>query len=167
MMSDAVSTERGKHLAFALGSGNFAIDVARVEVVLEMQPITRVPRSKSFLRGVTNHRGSVIPIVDLKMRFGMGASEISPATSIIVLQLGYGGEMFTVGLLADGVREVVDLSDAGIEKAPSIGGRIDESVIEGIAKDDSGGFVIIIDIDEAFKDAGIHGSGTVPGVMAG
>ncbi len=143
----------GQYLSFNLGDGQYAIPVARVEVVLEKQPITRVPRARPWLRGVTNHRGSVIPVVDLKLRFGMGETPIAEGISIIVLQLDFDGDIVTVGMLADGVREVIDIETAELESAPDVGGKLDRKAIAAIGKKD-GAFIVILDVDEAFATDG-------------
>jgi len=140
----------GEYLCFFLGEEQFAVKVSRVEVVLEMQNVTRVPKASPHMRGVINHRGSVVPVVDLRMRFGMGPSELTEGTSIIILQIDYGGGLLTVGMLADGVREVVNLDPADTEKPPRLGRRLDEAVIEGIAKRGDE-FVILLDIDAVFR----------------
>jgi purine-binding chemotaxis protein CheW len=139
-----------EYLSFVLDGELYAVNVSRVEVVLEMQPITRVPRSPSYLRGVTNHRGSVVPVADLRMKFGMQPSELKEGTSIIILQINHEGDYMTVGMLADGVREVVNLDPQLTEKPPKLGNRLNAAVIEGIAKkgDD---FVVLLNIDEVFR----------------
>ena len=158
-MSAAADPGRaGQYLSFNLGDGQYAIPVTRVEVVLENQPVTRVPRARPWLRGVTNHRGAVIPVVDLRMRFGMGETPIREGVSIIVLQLDFAGDGVTVGMLADGVREVIDIEPAQIEDAPELGGRLDRKAVAAIGKHD-GEFVVILDVDEAFAtDANSFGA---------
>jgi purine-binding chemotaxis protein CheW len=140
----------GRYLTFELAGQNFAVDVSRVEVVLESMQITRVPKASEHLRGVINYRGAVIPVVDLRMRLGEGRSPSGPGTSIIVLQVRYGPDDITIGMLADAVNEVVALEAERIETPPRIGSRIDEALIAGIARkgDD---FIVVLDIDEAFK----------------
>ncbi|NLJ46684.1 MAG: chemotaxis protein CheW [Treponema sp.] len=145
-----LSGRSGEYLCFYLGRELYAVNVSRVEVVLEMQSVTRVPRAAPHMRGVINHRGSVVPVVDLRMRFGMGLSELSEGTNIIILQLDYDGELLTVGMLADGVREVINLDPGDTEKPPRLGSRLDEAVIEGIAKRGDE-FIILLDIDEVFR----------------
>jgi purine-binding chemotaxis protein CheW len=140
----------GKYLAFELGGQCFAVDVARVEVVLETVPITRVPKAAPHLRGVINYRGSVIPVADLRTRFGEGASSAGPGTSIIVLQVRYGPDDITIGMLADSVREVIDLASERIERPPQVGSKIDDALIAGIGEK-GGEFIVVLDIDEAFK----------------
>lgn len=151
----------GEYLCFFLGEEQYAVNVTRVEVVLEMQNVTRVPKAPPHMRGVINHRGSVVPVVDLRMRFGMGPSKLAEGTSIIILQIDYGGGLLTVGMLADGVREVVNLDPSDTEKPPRLGSRLDEAVIEGIAKRGDE-FVILLDIDEAFRTE-LSGTAGQPG----
>jgi chemotaxis signal transduction protein len=146
-MSDEAS---GRYLAFVLGGESFAIEVERVEVVLETTPITRVPKAASHLRGVINYRGTVIPVADLKMRFGEGSTSTGEGTSVIVLHIRYDGEDLIVGVLADSVREVIDLESTSIERPPQLGSRIDDALISGIGEH-GGEFIVILDIDEAFK----------------
>jgi purine-binding chemotaxis protein CheW len=140
----------GRYLTFELAGQCFAVDVSRVEVVLESMPITRVPKASEHLRGVINYRGAVIPVADLRTRLGEGRSPTGPGSSIIVLQVRYGPDDITIGMLADAVREVIDLEAEHIEPPPKIGSRIDEAHIAGIARkgDD---FIVVLDIDEIFK----------------
>jgi purine-binding chemotaxis protein CheW len=140
----------GKYLTFELGEQCFAVDVSRVEVVLESMPITRVPKASSHLRGVINYRGAVIPVADMRTRFGEGRSKSGPGSSIIVLQLRYGQEDITIGMLADAVREVIDLDAERIERPPQVGARMDEAFVSGIARKGDE-FIVVLDIDEAFK----------------
>jgi purine-binding chemotaxis protein CheW len=140
----------GRYLTFELAGQCFAVDVSRVEVVLESMHITRVPKASEHLRGVINYRGSVIPVADLRMRLGEGRSHTGPGTSIIVLQVHYGSDDITIGMIADAVREVLDLETERIESPPKIGSRIDEALIAGIARKGDE-FIVVLDIDETFK----------------
>jgi chemotaxis signal transduction protein len=142
--------DTGKYLAFELAGQVFAVDVARVEVVLETVPITRVPKASPHLRGVINYRGAVIPVADLRTRFGEGRTSSGSGTSIIVLQVRYGQEDMTIGVLADAVREVIELDAAKIERPPQVGSKIDDALIAGIGEK-GGEFIVVLDIDEAFK----------------
>jgi purine-binding chemotaxis protein CheW len=140
----------GKYLTFELGEQSFAVDVSRVEVVLEPMPITRVPKAPSHLRGVINYRGAVIPVADIRMRFGETACRSADDSSIIVLQLKYGEDEITIGMLADAVKEVIDLDAGGIESPPDLGAREGGDIISGIAKKGDE-FIVLLDIDEAFR----------------
>ncbi len=138
----------GRYLAFVLDGEEYAVEVERVEVVLESAPITRVPKAPGHLRGVINYRGSVIPVADLKTRFGEGRS--AEGSSVIVLHIRYGGEDLVVGVLADEVREVIELDGSRVERPPRLGNRVDDALIAGIGER-GGRFIVLLDIDEAFK----------------
>lgn len=165
----------GRYLSFELGGESYALEVERVEVVLEPMPITRVPKAPAHLRGVINYRGTVIPVADLRSRFGglaqgpaegqapaaaegrapaaAAASEAEPeGKGIVVLHIDYGGDDLTIGVLADAVREVVDIDPSRVDRAPRFGGRGQEGLISGIAEKD-GRFIVILDVDAAFADA--------------
>jgi purine-binding chemotaxis protein CheW len=149
----------GKYLAFDLGGQCYAIEVSRVEVVLETTPITRVPKAAEHLRGVINYRGAVIPVLDLGVRFGIGLSPSGPGTSIIVLSIRYGHEDITIGVLAQGVREVIDLDAARIERPPQLGARAEDEFVAGIGER-GGEFIVLLDIDKAFRTEGAPGERT-------
>ncbi len=155
------STER--YLAFELGDQAYAVEVSRVEVVLESAPITRVPKAPSHLRGVINHRGSVIPVADLRIRFGEEPTYSGTGSSIIVMQVRFGKDEVTIGLLADEVREVIDLDTSRIERPPRVGGgaRIEDALVKGIGER-GGEFIVVLDIDLAFAMEPAADRGTEP-----
>jgi purine-binding chemotaxis protein CheW len=140
----------GKYLAFELGGQCFAVEVARVEVVLETVPITRVPKAPAHLRGVINYRGTVIPVADLRVRIGDGLSSSAAGTSIIVFHVRYEQNDITMGMLADSVHEVIELESARIARPPQVGSRIEDALIKGIGER-NGDFIVVLDIDAAFK----------------
>ncbi len=146
----------GRFLTFMLDGEIYAVTVERVEVVLEMQTITRVPNTDSQICGVINHRGSVIPVVDLRIRFGQRPSLRDESCSIVVLQVKYEGETLTAGMLADGVREVLDIETDALESTPKIGerkgvasGSAASSCVAGLARIGKD-FIIILDIDATY-----------------
>jgi purine-binding chemotaxis protein CheW len=140
----------GKYLTFELAGQCFAVDASRVEVILEPMPITRVPKASDHLRGVINFRGAVIPVADMRTRFGEGHSPSGPGSSIIVLQLRYGPDEIMIGMLADAVREVIDIDAERIESPPQVGSLKDEAFVAGVARNGDE-FVVLLDMDEAFK----------------
>ena len=145
-------TEMRQYLTFKLGEEVFALDVAKVREVLDFTSVTRVPRTPEFMRGVINLRGSVVPVVDLRLTFGMSRTEKTVNTCIVVVEVSLDGESVIVGALADSVEEVIDLEPDQIEAAPTIGASVKTEFIEGIGKRDSG-FLIILDIDKVFSAA--------------
>jgi purine-binding chemotaxis protein CheW len=142
--------EAGRYLSFILGDEAYAIPVEMVEVVLETPAVTRVPNAIPHMRGVINYRGSVVPIVDPRLRFDGTPIALDDTSSVIVLQMKYEGEEVVVGMLADGVREVVEIPGASIERAPSMGSRTAEKFIAGVAKLGDG-FVVLLDVEAAFS----------------
>jgi purine-binding chemotaxis protein CheW len=150
-MSDELRETTSQYLTFMLAEEQYAVEVYDVKEVLEYTTVTRVPRTQEFMRGVINLRGSVVPVIDLRLKFGMGATEKTIDTSIIVMEVEIGGEKVTVGTLADSVQEVIDLDEDQIEPAPQIGTKIDTQFIRGIGKQDEQ-FIIILDIDRIFSE---------------
>ena len=149
MSVDAI-TETRQYLTFKLDNEVFALDVATVREVLDFTTVTRIPRTPEFLRGVINLRGSVVPVVDLRLAFGMSATEKTVSTCIIVMEVRMEGETSIIGALADSVEEVVDLEPEQIEAAPRIGTSIRTDFIRGMGKRDSS-FLMILDIDRVFS----------------
>ncbi len=139
-----------RYLSFTLADSIYGLPVERVEVVLEMQPITRVPNAKPQLRGVINHRGSVVPVIDPRISLACGyGAESAIAKSIIVMQLSYEGEDITIGVLADAVREVVDIASEELEPPPSVVGGTNGGFIRNVARQ-ADGFIVLLDVDTAF-----------------
>ncbi|MFP4643901.1 MAG: chemotaxis protein CheW [Spirochaetales bacterium] len=150
-MSDTVQTADHQYLTFTLEGEQYAVEVNKVKEVLEYTEVTKVPRTQDFMRGVINLRGSVVPVVDLRLKFDMGRTEQTIDTSIVVLEVEIDDDTVTIGALADSVQEVIGLNDSQIEPAPSIGTKIDNRFIHGIGKL-SEQFIIILDIDRIFRD---------------
>lgn len=146
------STEKAakQYLTFKLALETFAVDVARVREILDFISITKVPRTPDFMRGVINLRGSVVPVVDMKLKFGMEATEKTVDTCIIVLEVTIEGETTIVGALADSVEEVLELEPAQIEPPPRIGMKLNIDFISGMGKLGEE-FVIILDTDRIFS----------------
>lgn len=149
-MSVEAITETRQYLTFKLDNEVFALDVATVREVLDFTTVTRIPRTPEFMRGVINLRGSVVPVVDLRLAFGMSATEKTVNTCIIVMEVRLEGEASIIGALADSVEEVVDLEPEQIESAPKIGTSIRTDFIRGMGKRDSS-FLMILDIDRVFS----------------
>jgi purine-binding chemotaxis protein CheW len=136
-------------LTFILDHEEYAVEVVKVKEVLELVQVTRVPKTREYMKGVINLRGSVVPVVDLRMKLGMGETEKSVDTCIIVLELEIDGETVTIGALADAVNEVIDLGSDNIEPSPKLGTAIDTEFIAGMGKRDES-FIIILNIDKVF-----------------
>ena len=149
-MSVEAITETRQYLTFKLDNEVFALDVATVREVLDFTAVTRIPRTPEFLRGVINLRGSVVPVVDLRLAFGMSATEKTVNTCIIVMEVRLEGETTIIGALADSVEEVADLEPEQIEAPPKLGTSIRTDFIRGMGKRESR-FLMILDIDRVFS----------------
>jgi len=139
-----------QYLTFRVGSEIFGIDVANVREILEFNSVTRVPGSPGYMRGVINLRGSVVPVVDMSLKFGMSTTERTIDTCIVVVEVSYEGEDVIIGALVDSVQEVFELEANQIEPAPKIGTHLRTEFIKGMGKRDES-FIIILDIDKAFS----------------
>jgi purine-binding chemotaxis protein CheW len=148
-MSVSTITETTQYLTFKLDEEIFALDVAKVREILEYSSVTKVPQTPDFMRGVINLRGSVVPVIDLRLKFGMNATEQTVNTCIIVTEVAMEGETVLLGALADSVQEVDEMEPAQIEAAPHIGTKLNTDFIKGMGKQD-GAFVMILDIDRVF-----------------
>lgn len=149
-MSEKKVTKTALYITFKLGDEMFSIDVAQVREILDLIPITKVPRSPDFMRGVINVRGSVVPVVDMRIKFGMPKTEPTVNTRIIVMELSFDGEITVLGAMADSVHDVIELEPDQIEDPPKIGSRWRTEFIKGIGnlKDE---FIILLDIDRIFS----------------
>ena len=141
--------EMTQYLTFKLDEEIFALDIGKVREVLDFTSVTKVPRTPEFMRGVINLRGSVVPVVDLRLKFGMSKTEKTVNTCIIIVEVAVDEETTILGVLADSVQEVMDLEPDHIEPAPKIGTRLNTEFIKGMGKHNNN-FIIILDIDKVF-----------------
>jgi purine-binding chemotaxis protein CheW len=146
----AETIETTQYLTFNLSDEVFAVDVGRVREILEITSITKVPQTPDFMRGVINLRGSVVPVIDLRLKFGMSETERTVNTCIIVVEVATDGETMVLGSLADSVQEVIEMEPEHIEAAPHIGTHLNTDFIKGMGKHD-GRFVMILEIDKIFS----------------
>ena len=138
-----------QYITFRLGSELFAIDVASVREVLDLSQITHVPTAPPFMRGVVNVRGSAIPVVDLRLKFGLPVAADTANTRILVLELKIDGEIAVLGGIADSVHEVIELAPAQIAPPPTIAMRWRSEFIQGMGKRGDE-FIILLDIAAVF-----------------
>lgn len=149
-MNETAITETALYLTFKLGDELFALNVSQVREVLDLTTITKVPRAPEFMRGVINVRGSVVPVVDMRIKFGLEQTKETHDTRTIVLDLSLDGETVVLGALADSVHEVIELDPTQIEAPPKIGMRWKSEFIKGIGKRNDE-FIILLDIDKVFS----------------
>jgi purine-binding chemotaxis protein CheW len=124
----------GKYLTFQLEEEEFGIDIMLVKTIIGLMDITKVPKMPDYVRGVINLRGMIIPVVDLRLKFGMEMVENTRETTIIVVEVNFENRQDQIGVLVDRVREVLDISEEDIEDAPTLGASMDTNFIIGMAK---------------------------------
>ncbi len=131
----------------------FAVEASRVREILDLVPITEVPSAPAFVGGLINVRGSIVPLADLRVMFGMERPEPDADTRIVVMEVDIDGEPTIAGILADKVHDVTDIETASIEEAPKVGMRWRPEFVKGIGKR-NGGFIIIPDMERIFETPG-------------
>jgi purine-binding chemotaxis protein CheW len=146
----------GKYLVFELGREEFGIRVLQVREIIGVQEITSLPQTPSHVKGVINLRGKVIPVVDLRLKFGLPEQEYTERTCIIVVQVNRRDKPISMGIVVDGVVEVLTLAATDIEDTPDFGGGAATPYLLGIAKV-KGKVKILLDINEVLTGHEIHG----------
>ena len=142
----AVVNKEGKYLTFTLGEEEYGIGIMKIKEIIGMIAITNIPKTPDFIKGVINLRGKVIPVMDLRLRFGINAIDYTERTCIIVVEIdGMSGKIM-IGLVVDAVSEVLNIRNEDIEDTPQFGTRLDTDYILGMAKMDNG-VKILLDID--------------------
>jgi len=149
-MSLTETIKTTQYLTYKLENEIFALDISKVREVLDFTRVTKVPRTPDFMRGVINLRGSVVPVVDMRLKFGMTKTEQTVNTCIIIVEIALDGDTTVLGALADSVQEVIELEPNQIEPAPKIGTRLKTEFIRGMGKRNDN-FIIILDIDRVFS----------------
>ncbi|MBF0624193.1 MAG: chemotaxis protein CheW [Magnetococcales bacterium] len=148
--ASGASGETTQYLTFQLDDEVFAVDISKVREVLEYTNITKVPRTPDFMCGVINLRGSVVPVVDLRLKFGMSRSERTVNTCIIIVEIVQEDEVTEMGALADSVKEVMELEHSKIEPPPKLGTRLRSDFLKGMGKHEDQ-FIMLLEIDRIFS----------------
>ena len=157
VMSQAVKAaadKEGKYLTFTLANEEYGIGILKIKEIIGMMAITTVPQTPEFVKGVINLRGKVIPVVDLRLRFGMGEIDYTERTCIIVVEIESQTGLVPIGIVVDSVSEVLNIKGEEIEDAPSFGAKLNTEWIRGIAKTE-GGVKILLDIDRVLRSEDI------------
>jgi purine-binding chemotaxis protein CheW len=152
-MNQAVAVIRnreGKYLTFSLGNEEYGLGILKVKEIIGLMPITTVPRTPAFVKGVINLRGKVIPVVDLRLKFEMEEIAYTERTCIIVVEIAAQGGAIPMGIVVDSVSEVLNIKQGEIEDTPTFGSRLDTEYILGLAKT-GGGVKILLDIDKVLS----------------
>jgi purine-binding chemotaxis protein CheW len=139
-----------QYLTFFTASEEYAISIVKVSEIVEYEAVTTVPNTPVWIRGVTNLRGKVVPVVDLAVKFGLPASDISKFSCIIITEVMFQGENLTMGVLADSVSQVIELSADEIEATPPFGTRVKTEYLLGMGAMGKK-FCLILDIDKVLS----------------
>jgi len=145
--AETPNAEAGKYLTFSLGDEHYGLEIIRVQEIVGLIPVTRIPRLPAFVAGVVNLRGRVIPVVDLRLVFGMPASAMNDRTCIIVVSLDRAdGTTAVMGVIVDEVSDVANLTEDAIEATPEFGTTVDTSFIKGVGRYEER-VVLLLDIN--------------------
>jgi purine-binding chemotaxis protein CheW len=150
-MSTNQISKTDSFLTFKLADELYAVNVSKVLSILELTKITKIPRTPEYIRGVINLRGTVLPVVDLRIKFGLEATAFTSNTCILVLELLLDEQTVKLGGLVDSVQEVLEIEDQDILPAPNFGQKLNSEFIEGMYKVDNT-FVMILDIERIFTE---------------
>lgn len=145
-----ITKKTGKYLTFSLDEEEYGIGILKVKEIIGMMPITSVPRTPPFVKGVVNLRGKVIPVVDLRLKFGMTENDYSERTCIIVVEIDSDESTISIGIVVDSVSEVLNIQENEIEETPAFGAQLNTDYILGMAKME-GGVKILLDIDRVLS----------------
>ena len=146
----SMADKEGKYLTFSLADEEYGIGILKIKEIIGMMPITSVPRTPEFVKGVINLRGKVISVIDLRLRFGMEEIGYSERTCIIVVEVQGDTGQIVIGIVVDSVSEVLNIKGEDIEDTPTFGAKLNTDYILGMAKMD-GGVKILLDIDKVLK----------------
>ena len=149
-MEENTVLETRQYLTFKLDEEIFGVDVTQVREILEYTKITKIPQTPEFMCGVINLRGSVVPVIDMKLKFGMEKIKKTVNTCIVVMEIELDNEKMYLGALVDSVQEVFELEPDDIEAAPKIGTRLKTEFIKGMGKRGDK-FIILLNIDRVFS----------------
>jgi purine-binding chemotaxis protein CheW len=152
----AMVSREGKYLTFSLADEEYGIGILKIKEIIGMMPITSVPRTPSFVKGVINLRGKVIPVVNLRLKFGMEEIAYTERTCIIVVEIAGQTGSVLIGIVVDSVSEVLNIKGPDIEDTPTFGARLDTDYIRGMAKM-NGGVKILLDIDKVIGGKEVAG----------
>ncbi len=164
-MSDDKSGGTERFLTLSLDREHFALDIYSVREILDMTEITRIPQTPDYMRGVVNVRGSAVPVVDLRLKFGMSPAEQTLNTRIVILEIPRGETSAAIGAIADSVREVLEIETDRIDPPPRMGTGVQAEFIKGIARH-ADSFLLILDVERVFTTdeiLSLDGLGSRPG----
>ncbi len=146
----AMKDREGKYLTFRLADEEYGVSILKIKEIIGVMPITTVPQTPEFVKGVINLRGKVIPVITLRKKFGMEEAEYTDKTCIVVVEIIINSEKEQIGIVVDTVSEVLNIKEEDVEDTPTFGTKLDTEYILGMAKME-GGVKILLDIDQVLS----------------
>lgn len=154
--SDVEVVDTGRqYLTFLLGEDIYGVDILRVQEVRGWTKVREIPNTPAYVKGVLDLRGTIVPIIDLRIRLSLGEVEYTPITVVIVLAIKVGDENYTIGIVVDTVSDVLDVVKSEIKKSPNFGTKVETKFIEGMVMTASG-MVVLMDIDKMLNPEELH-----------
>ena len=157
---NAMADKEGKYLTFSLDKEEYGIGILKIKEIIGMMPVTQVPRTPPFVKGVINLRGKVIPVIDLRLRFGMDETEYTERTCIIVVEIELQSGQLMIGIVVDSVSEVLNIKGEDIEETPAFGETLSTEYILGMAKME-GGVKILLNIEKTLGEGDLNALSTL------
>ena len=143
-----------QYLTFYVAGEEYAVTILKVTEIIECVSLTYVPGTPSWIRGVLNLRGAVVPVVDLAVKFGLAPTVLTPRTCVVMVELEHEGERLVLGVMADSVHQVVELGPDQIQPPPSFGPKVRVDCIQGMGNSGAG-FVVLLDIDRVLSSSDV------------
>ena len=137
-------------LSFTLGKEEYGVDILRVQEIRSWEPVSRIPNVPSYEKGVVNLRGAIVPIIDLRERFGLGVGQYTPLTVVVVLQAHIGHKARVMGVVVDAVSDVIDVDTRNIQSSPKFGAKVSTEFINGLISVNRR-MVMLLDVDKLLK----------------
>lgn len=142
--------EINAHLIFKIGDEDFAANASKVQRILELQPITSIPKAQNYMKGVINLMGKVLPVIDARLKMGLPEKEPDNNTCIVVLEIRKGAKVVETGIIVDAVQSVIDIQKEDIKSPPSLGVEVNSDFIRGMVEQDNK-FIMLLDVDNVFS----------------
>ncbi len=155
-VNKALMEKEGKYLTFALANEEYGLEILKVREIFGYMDITAVPQTPAYVKGVINLRGQVIPVIDLRAKFGMDTTDVTEETCIIVVEITQGKRKFSTGIVVDHVQEVLDIPGGDIEETPQFGSSVNTDFILGMGKIGES-VKILLDIDKVLAGDDLSG----------
>lgn len=150
METGTQSVQESQQLTFLIAEEEYAVGILRVREIIQFEKVTRVPKTPPWIRGVINLRGSIVPVVDLAVKFGLRETQVTSATCIVITEVEIGGEQTVMGLLADAVSQVIRLEPGEIETPPAFGATVQTDFLLGMGRA-AGRLVLMLDVDKVLS----------------